>query len=163
MCELYFLCLTLLLFLGQTCVHVAALNGHIDVLRHLVCCGADINAREGRGGYTALHYAVQRRDDDMIFFLLTECSKIDPRVETYGRKSVLEIGYKVSSGLEDTLRAKGVESPYPSEDEYDSDEVDESDYEVGKHFSTILEVYACHATCPPDHVPVKYPRPDPAI
>lgn len=70
----------------------------------------------------------------MVHFLLTECSKLDPTVETYGRKSALQIGSKVSSGLEQVLRAKGVASPYSTEDEeeeeYDSDE---SDYEVCFH------------------------------
>nr|CAD7263772.1 unnamed protein product [Timema shepardi] len=30
---------------GQMCVHLAALGGHVEVLRHLVWFGANINAR----------------------------------------------------------------------------------------------------------------------
>lgn len=32
-------------FAGQMCVHLAAIGGHVDVLRHLVWFGANINAR----------------------------------------------------------------------------------------------------------------------
>lgn len=36
---------SLSLFLGERCVHLAAEAGHIDILRILVSHGADINAR----------------------------------------------------------------------------------------------------------------------
>lgn len=35
----------LFLFSGQMCVHLAAIGGHVDVLRHLIWFGANINAR----------------------------------------------------------------------------------------------------------------------
>lgn len=35
---------------GETCVHVAAIHGNIEVLRHLIWYGANVNAREGCGG-----------------------------------------------------------------------------------------------------------------
>ncbi|XP_018334475.1 NF-kappa-B inhibitor cactus [Agrilus planipennis] len=104
---------------GQTCVHVAAINGHVDVLRHLVWYGADINAREGRSGYTALHYAIENRDERLTTFLL-ECNKINASVVTYGGRSVLQLGFPVPSNLFDALRSRGVPSPYSSDEEYDS-------------------------------------------
>ncbi|KAF5283729.1 hypothetical protein FQA39_LY17226 [Lamprigera yunnana] len=113
---------------GQTCVHVAAIYGHTDVLRHLIWNGADINAREGTRGYTALHYALERVDETMAHFLLYECNKLNPTVLTYGRRSVLQLGFSVPSSLEETLRLRGVESPYSSEDE-DEDSEDELPYE----------------------------------
>jgi hypothetical protein len=42
------ICLTtfhIVVFAGQMCVHLAAIGGHVDVLRHLVWFGANINAR----------------------------------------------------------------------------------------------------------------------
>lgn len=33
------------LFLGEKCVHIAAEKNHIEILKHLSCIGADINAR----------------------------------------------------------------------------------------------------------------------
>ena len=34
-----------MLFLGETCVHVAAKEGEKEILQHLTCYGADINAQ----------------------------------------------------------------------------------------------------------------------
>lgn len=126
---------------GQTCVHVAAIYGHVDVLRHLVWYGADINAREGTRGYTALHYALERVDESMAHFLLYECHKLNPNVLTYGRRSVLQLGFSVPSSLEETLRSRGVDSPYSSEDEDDSE--DELPYEnTNIYQSSIIQASA---------------------
>jgi len=116
---------------GQTCVHVAAIFGHVDILRHLVWNGADINAREGTRGFTALHYALERGDEQMAQFLLSECSKLNPTVLTYARRSVLQLGFPVPSSLAEILRLRGVASPYTSDsdEEYDEDSEDELNYE----------------------------------
>lgn len=106
-------------------MHVAAIHGHVEVLRHLVWYGADINAREGRMGYTALHYAIARGNERLIHFLLTECHKLAPDALTYGGRSALQLGYNLPSSLVNVLLAKGVPSPYSSDDE----EVDDSSSE----------------------------------
>lgn len=107
---------------GQTCVHVAAIGGHIDVLRHLMWYGADINAREGRQGYTALHYSIERGDERLVQFLLSECDKLEVDAVTYGGNSALQLGFPVSSTVAEALRAKGVPSAFSSDSEYsDSD------------------------------------------
>lgn len=100
-------------------MHVAAIHGHVEVLRHLVWYGADINAREGRMGYTALHFAIARCDERLIHFLLTECNKLTPDALTYGGRSVLQLGYRLPSSLVNVLLARGVPSPYSSDDEVD--------------------------------------------
>ncbi|KAJ3621812.1 hypothetical protein MTP99_002365 [Tenebrio molitor] len=112
---------------GQTCVHVAAVGGHIDVLRHLVWYGADINAREGRQGYTALHYSIERGDERLAHFLLSECAKLNADAVTYGGSSALQLGFPVPSTIAKALRSRGVPSPFNSEDEYYSDSDSESD------------------------------------
>lgn len=105
---------------------MAAINGHVDVLRHLVWYGADINSREGKSGYTALHYAVQRGDERLMHYLLTECIKLNVNALTYGGRSVLQLGYQVPANFLQLLRSKGVPSPYSSDDdEYDSETDDE--------------------------------------
>lgn len=38
-------CCRFFLFLGEKCVHIAAEKNHIEILKHLSCIGADINAR----------------------------------------------------------------------------------------------------------------------
>ncbi|XP_042859979.1 NF-kappa-B inhibitor cactus-like [Penaeus japonicus] len=67
---------------GQTCIHIAAQAGHRDVLQHLTWYGADINAKEGKSGRTALHYAVEARDADLVEFL-TESCRASLTLETY--------------------------------------------------------------------------------
>lgn len=128
---------------GQTCVHVAAMYGHIDVLRHLIWNGADINAREGTKGYTALHYALERVDEQMAHFLLYECKKLNPNVLTYGQRSVLQLGFSVPSGLAEALRSRGVESPFTSDSEYEEDSEDELPYDnMSIYKSSIIQANA---------------------
>lgn len=128
---------------GQTCVHVAAIYGHIDVLRHLVWNGADINAREGTKGYTALHYALERVDEVMVHFLLYECTKLNPNILTYGQRSVLQLGFPVTSAVAEALRLRGVESPFTSDSEYDEDSEDELPYDnTNIYKSSIIQANA---------------------
>lgn len=114
----------MIFFSGQTCVHVAARHGHVEVLRHLVWYGADINAREGCTGYTALHYAVERRDEPTVQFLL-QCDKLNVEAETYGGRNALEIIRILPTSIDKALRNRGVPSPYFSDD--DDDEIDSED------------------------------------
>nr|XP_023029179.1 NF-kappa-B inhibitor cactus-like [Leptinotarsa decemlineata] len=123
-------------FLGQTCVHVAAIRGHVEVLKHLVWYGADINARQGCTGYTALHYAVEQRDEALVQYLLT-CKNIDVDVLTYEGRDVLEVSKDVSESIKMSLRNRGVPSPLPSDDEDDFD----SDDEVNGEFDSEDEMY----------------------
>lgn len=109
---------------GQTCAHVAALHGHVEVLRHLVWYGADINAREGCMGYTALHYAVERRDEAIVQFLL-QCETLNVEVETYGGRNALEVNRILPPSISQGLRKRGVHSPYSSDDS--DDEIDSED------------------------------------
>lgn len=114
---------------GQTCVHLAAVNGHVDVLRYLVANGADINAREGTCGLSALHIAIARQDEQMIAFLLGECRKLDLEVITYGGRTVLEMD-RLSPRLRNELLRRGAPTPIMSEDsdeEYDDDDEDEDE------------------------------------
>lgn len=110
-------------YLGQTCVHVAAMHGHAEVLKHLVWYGANVNAREGCMGYTALHYAVERRDENLVQLLL-QFDKLDVEVETYGGRNALELNLILPPNMRQALRNKGLPSPYSSDDD---DEVDSED------------------------------------
>ncbi|KAL0267461.1 UNVERIFIED_CONTAM: hypothetical protein PYX00_009721 [Menopon gallinae] len=58
---------------GETCLHLSAYGGHLDILRHLIWFGADVNAREGKSGRTILHHAVETRNTKLLRFLLDEC------------------------------------------------------------------------------------------
>ncbi|XP_018571849.1 NF-kappa-B inhibitor cactus-like [Anoplophora glabripennis] len=116
-------------YLGQTCAHVAALHGHVEVLRHLVWYGVDINAREGCMGYTALHYAVERRDEATVQFLL-HCEKLNVEVETYGGRNALEINRIIPPSISQALRKRGVPSPYSSDDSDDEIDIEDSGDEL---------------------------------
>lgn len=64
----------------------------MDVMRELVVrSGADVNAREGKAGYTALHMAVERGDKDLVKFLLDECKHVNLEVASYGRWTAYQI------------------------------------------------------------------------
>ncbi|EZA60965.1 hypothetical protein DMN91_005316 [Ooceraea biroi] len=62
-------------YTGQMCLHIAAANGHIDVVKLLIRRGADLRAREGLQGYTALHIAVQGQYRALFKVLLLECER----------------------------------------------------------------------------------------
>ncbi|KAH1000095.1 hypothetical protein HUJ04_000024 [Dendroctonus ponderosae] len=109
-------------YLGQTCGHVAAEHGHLDILRHLVSCGADINARESLQGLTVLHYALQNRDDRMLQFLLSECRGLNPDMRSYRGKNAWQMFPYISERLTLALRQRGVESPCSSSEEETSDD-----------------------------------------
>lgn len=78
------------MFPGKNCLHLAASNGHIDIMRLLLRLGAKLDAREGLGGMTVLHIAVRNNNQDMINFLLAEFS---PRflVTDYGGLSPYQL------------------------------------------------------------------------
>ncbi|GBP60450.1 NF-kappa-B inhibitor cactus [Eumeta japonica] len=72
---------------GQTCVHLAAMAGHLDVLQTLVFYGADINAREGLCGRTALHVAAARGDGRTATYLLERCAGVAAAARDYSGRT----------------------------------------------------------------------------
>lgn len=112
-------------YLGETCVHLAALNGHVEVLRQLLWQGADINAREGCTGYTALHYAVRRKDEATVQFLL-QFDELDIEMETYGGQNALDIVPILPSGISKALKKRGVTPVFFSDDDYEETDSEDS-------------------------------------
>ncbi|KAG8376422.1 hypothetical protein BUALT_Bualt09G0061800 [Buddleja alternifolia] len=64
-------------------IHLAAGNGHVDVLRHLLLKRANVNALT-KDGNTALHMAVEGRRRDCARLLLANAAITDTRNATYG-------------------------------------------------------------------------------
>ncbi|KYN42039.1 NF-kappa-B inhibitor cactus [Trachymyrmex septentrionalis] len=58
---------------GEMCLHLAATNGHVNLVRLLLRLGADLEAREALAGKTALHLAMERKCRSVVNFLLQEC------------------------------------------------------------------------------------------
>ena len=56
---------------GNTCIHIAAQNGHIDLLKFLVEAGADVNAQNANG-HTPLHMAISYDLDESSEFLVSK-------------------------------------------------------------------------------------------
>lgn len=56
---------------GNTCLHIAAQNGHFDLVKLLLARGADVNAMNN-GGQTALHMAVSYDIYDVRDYLLSK-------------------------------------------------------------------------------------------
>lgn len=54
---------------GQTALHLAALHGHLDVVRFLVSEGSDPDVLDGKG-WAPLHYATQEAHVEAVEFLL---------------------------------------------------------------------------------------------
>jgi len=67
---------------GQLPLHLAAMNGHVQIVRLLSYFGTNINAAEGKYGRTALHYAVERRQPPVLHCLVKECGAVT-EIETY--------------------------------------------------------------------------------
>ncbi|KAA8543181.1 hypothetical protein F0562_021324 [Nyssa sinensis] len=58
---------------GRTALHVAAIRGHVDVLRFLVSMGGDPDVADCNG-WTPLHCASAEGQGEAVEFLLTKCS-----------------------------------------------------------------------------------------
>lgn len=121
-------------YYGMHCVHIAAQRNDVEILRHLVWLGADINAREGRSGYTALHFACESSNKQLVHFLLNECNKLNVETCTYG----LLTAYQLAAEQKDrdlmcNLERYGAEllSPPESDDDsyFDSSDDDFQNYE----------------------------------
>ncbi|XP_023934945.1 NF-kappa-B inhibitor cactus [Bicyclus anynana] len=104
---------------GQTCVHLAATAGRVELLQMLVFYGADINARDGLAGWTALHVAARRGDVSLTQYLLQRCSGVATDARDYAGRTPRRLARKNRAA---TLFANVDESDASSsEDEYDSD------------------------------------------
>ena len=58
---------------GESCLHVAALSGHLAIVEYLLSrrhIQANPNIADGKSGRTILHYAVEARDVPLVLFLM---------------------------------------------------------------------------------------------
>ncbi|KAK3584491.1 hypothetical protein CHS0354_006023 [Potamilus streckersoni] len=75
---------------GVTCVHIAALNDHLDVLGILLEKGANVNARESKSGRTVLHFAAETGNVRLLDLLLS-CSDVNINAENYDGATALQL------------------------------------------------------------------------
>ncbi|KAI9582331.1 NF-kappa-B inhibitor cactus-like [Glossina fuscipes] len=115
---------------GESCVHVAAKLGFIDILHRLVSHGADINAREKKCGRTPLHIAIERGNEILTEFLLNECNKkIDLEAITFGGLTAYQVAGKLEKlDLQNMLEKCGAEIlQVPQSEQYNSDSESDSE------------------------------------
>ncbi|XP_067624998.1 NF-kappa-B inhibitor cactus-like isoform X2 [Eurosta solidaginis] len=125
---------------GEYCVHIAAEAGHINILSTLVQYGADINAREGKGGYTPLHIAVEQGNEDVFKFLMDECkNKLNLETETFGRLTAYQFACICKKiNMQSLLENRGAEPLTPPDSEYESSD-DDSDFEDSKNYDRFVD------------------------
>lgn len=114
-------------FNGKRCVHIAAETTNIEMLRYLVSAGADINSREGKGGFTPLHIAVENGSEPTANFLLDECPKLRLEAVTYGGLTAYQLAAILrKTALQNGLKRRGAEPLSPPESDEETDDSDDS-------------------------------------
>ncbi|KAL0830978.1 hypothetical protein ABMA28_001866 [Loxostege sticticalis] len=107
---------------GQTCVHTAATAGHIKTLRTLVYYGADINAREGLAGWTALHIAARRGDVRLAQYLLEQCAGVVKNARDCGGRTPRRLAKRTKAErLFANVHADSDSETDDDDDDYDSE------------------------------------------
>ncbi|XP_043916809.1 NF-kappa-B inhibitor epsilon isoform X2 [Protopterus annectens] len=97
---------------GLTCLHVATIYGHINLVDYLSNKRANINCKEGTGGRTPLHLAVELRNISMVHILLKQGAYVDatmyngctPLHLAVGRKDTAVATILCQSGADTLLR-----------------------------------------------------------
>ena len=75
----------------------AAMNGDLEAVRSLLRQGADVNAAQG-DGMTALHWAAERAETEMVEILLYAGGRVDA-VTRIGHYTPLHLASKAGSAL----------------------------------------------------------------
>lgn len=122
---------------GEMCLHVAAAGDQVDLVQHLLRLGADLEAREGLSGRTALHLALERGCRSVVTFLLQECRPcLD--APTYGGITAYQIAICFDGQLARELVRLGAKpEPLP---ESDSDMSDDSGDEDSPYIPAIARL-----------------------
>lgn len=131
---------------GETCFFIASKARNIAIMRALASNGADVNAREGRSGYTSLHLAVESKASDVIKFLCEECPTLNIDTENYGGLTAFQLSLLTNQELLASYLMKSGAMPYFTADGSDVEEDDESsdfsgdDLEKNQIISKIAEI-----------------------
>ena len=93
---------------GLTCLHLATINNHINIVNYLVkTLYASVDTQEGKSGKTALHFAVELGFAELVNFLVMNCGA-NVNAEMYNRRTALDIAVeKNMTDIERTLAVFG--------------------------------------------------------
>lgn len=126
---------------GERCVHLAAQGGHIDILRHLVWFGVDINAREGKSGRTPLHIAIECCNELLANFLLEECATINIETPTYAGLTAFQVACVLDNRImQSHLEKSGAQTLTPPDSDYDSSDI-ETDLDDSQMYNLFGDPY----------------------
>lgn len=113
---------------GETCFFIACKEQNVAVMKALVNNGANVNAREGRSGYTAMHMAVEMKANAVVKFLCEECSALNIDTENYGGLTAFQLSLLTEQeALANYLVTRGA-TPYFTD--MDSDMEDDSSSDI---------------------------------
>lgn len=118
---------------GETPFFAACKLRDVPIMKLLADNGANVNAREGRSGYSALQYAVETHANDVVKFLCENCiDSLDLDSENYGGLTAFQLSLiSHQEVLAEYLVKKGASPFFTPESDYDDDddEIDDDDDE----------------------------------
>ncbi len=98
---------------GRTGLHIAAMNGNLQIAAILIKAGANLNARDKLGN-TALHYATDRNQVDMAQLLLDVGAEVDPQ----NRNGMTPLMLAASRGNIEIVRALLAKGANPRQSDF---------------------------------------------
>ena len=112
---------------GETCFFLACKTRNIYLMELLATNGADINAREGRGGFTPLHMAIESKAAEVIKFLC-DCKSLKIDAENYAGLTSFQLSLLTGQdSIANYLVSQGAIPFFISEDS-DMEDSEESDF-----------------------------------
>lgn len=114
---------------GETCFFIACKSRNFLIMEVLEKVGANVNAREGRSGYSPLHMAVEKIDKNVIEFLCEKCNALSIDTENYGGLTAFQLSLLMNQEkIANYLIKKGATPYYTPEDSDIDDDDDMSDF-----------------------------------
>ncbi|XP_058789941.1 NF-kappa-B inhibitor cactus-like isoform X2 [Phymastichus coffea] len=121
---------------GVNPMHMAIKKGNLQIVRHLVKVGAEVNTYDPRSGLTSFHLAIENHRRDIVEYLAIEHSSC-LNVPTRSGTSSFEICYNVDKQLADDLVRWGA-APIVRESESDCSD-SESDSDSDQSIEILLD------------------------
>ena len=83
--------------IGQTALHLASENGHLETVKFLIESKADIEAKDNLFGKTALHLASENGHLETVKFLIENKANINPKDDN-GNTALEVVKFLITNG-----------------------------------------------------------------
>merc|ERR1712121_19479 len=121
---------------GEHCLHLATFGKHYDIIRFLLWKGANMNVTEGRSGKTALHYAVNMRDNELVEFLAGEQCQVDLDCKDWSGRTPIQCAMiNGDDYIRAVLESLGADTTPIME--YDDSEEQDEEFEMSYSYSDL--------------------------